>query len=89
MLLHPWRFLVVFAMLLRVAQYWVQSPFIWESCHWANATELAFVAVLLLCPLDAVVRESKDLIRSMMGIFYVGAGFWKMNSSFLDPTVSW
>ena len=87
-MIRPWRLFVVVAMLVRVAQYWVQSPFIWESCHWANATELAFVAALLLCPLDAVVRESQDLIRTMMGIFYVGAGFWKINSSFLDPTVS-
>ena len=82
------RLVVCLAMMVRVAQYLAQSPFIWESCHWANATELAFVAVLLLCPLDAVVRESQHLIRTMMGFFYVGAGFWKMNSSFLDPTVS-
>ena len=79
------RLFVCLAMIVRVAQYLAQSPFIWESCHWANATELAFVAVLLLCPLDAVVRESQHLIRTMMGFFYVGAGFWKMNSILSRP----
>ena len=87
-LLYPSRFTVVASMLVRVAQYWAQAPMTWESCYWANATELAFVAILLLCPLDTVVHQSQDLIRLMMGWFYVGAGFWKINTSFLDTSVS-
>ena len=87
-LLYPSRFTVVASMLVRVAQYWAQAPMTWESCYWANATELAFVAILLLCPLDTVVYQSQDLIRLMMGWFYVGAGFWKINTSFLDTSVS-
>lgn len=74
-LVKPTRATLIPSMLVRVAQYRVQSPMIWESCHWADATELAFVAVLLLCPLDSAVAASADLIRTMMGLFYVGAGF--------------
>jgi hypothetical protein len=105
-------------MLVRVAQYCVQAPMIYEAYYWANLTDLAFVAgaltpsgqapstgsnrmacwihsthVLLLvvlshCPLKAVIHECSDLIRKMMGLFYFGAGFWKLNTSFLDPRVS-
>lgn len=87
-LVRPTRATVTLSMLTRVAQYRMQSPFIWESCHWADATELAFVAVLQLCPLEAAVHEAAGLVRTMMGLFYIGAGFWKMNTSFLDARVS-
>ncbi|EOD26404.1 hypothetical protein EMIHUDRAFT_450267 [Emiliania huxleyi CCMP1516] len=84
----PSRLLVSLSMLVRVSMFVVQSPMIWESCHWANALELACVVTLLLCPATAVVDQTKDLVRTMISLFYIGAGFWKMNTSFLDPTVS-
>ena len=87
-LAFPSRPSLAASMLVRVACLWKQSPMIWESCHWANATELAFLVVNLLCPLSRVVHEIKDLMRTMMGLFYIGAGFWKLNTSFLDSTVS-
>ena len=39
-------------------------------------------------PGSQVIPSCEDLIRTLMGLFYVGAGFWKINTSFLSPRVS-
>ena len=38
-------------------------------------------------PRDAI-RQSAGPVRTIVGLFYFFAGFWKFNTSFLDPKVS-
>lgn len=86
--LRPTPLVSCAAVLARVAMYAVQAPFIWDSCVWSLFTDLTFVASTLVFREDGAVRACADLIRIQMGLFYIGAGFWKINSAFLDPHVS-
>ena len=87
--LRPSKATLCAAMLIRIAMFNAQAPCIWESNIWANIVDLAFVAACLSCPnVDAVVPSCANVTRLCMGFFYVGAGFWKINSAFLDPRAS-
>mmetsp|Transcript_50371 Transcript_50371/g.116274 ORF Transcript_50371/g.116274 Transcript_50371/m.116274 type:complete len:571 (-) Transcript_50371:183-1895(-) len=86
---RPSRATAVAAMLVHIAMHLKQAPAIWDSCWWAIITDATFVgAALLCCSEEEVIPTCAHLIRWEMGLFYTGAGFWKMNSSFLDPRVS-
>lgn len=85
----PSKELLSLVVLVRMAMYFVQAPAIWDSCVWANFTDSIFAVALLYCPsLDLVVPMCANLVRTQMGIFYIGAGFWKLNSAFLSPRAS-
>ena len=85
---RPSRAALSASMLARTGMYIVQAPAVWESCYVAILTDLVLVGAMVVHPVQSVVHISHDLVRTLMGIFYVGAGFWKINSSFLDPHVS-
>ena len=85
---RPSRFNVSAAFLVRTAMYLARAPLLWESNIWAVIVDLIFAGACTLKPLDQVVRTCSDQIRIHMGLFYIGAGFWKINSSFLSPRVS-
>ena len=85
---HPSRSLLSAAVLARVAMYFQQAPNIWDSCVWACLTDLVLVWSALCCRTEAVIGECSDTIRIQMGLFYIGAGLWKVNTAFLNPRVS-
>jgi hypothetical protein len=75
---YPTRPTMAAAMLVRTAQYIVQAPHIWDSCIWALFTDVVFIGSMLLCPLEKTVHACGNLICTQMGLFYVGASFWKV-----------
>ncbi|CAE7192798.1 unnamed protein product [Symbiodinium sp. CCMP2456] len=86
--IFPSRLTAVLALVVRGAMYCVKAPYIWDSCVWAMFTDAAFVTAVLLYEKKDAVYACADLIRVQMGLFYFGAGFWKINEAFLDPRVS-
>ncbi len=78
----------VLANLACIGMFVARLPFIWTQCIWAMQTDAIVVGALLLCPQDAAVPTCSDLIRVVLGLFYCGAGLWKLNTSFLNPRVS-
>ena len=84
----PTRFTLSCAISARLAMYIVQAPFIWSMCIWVLQIDLVLLGALILCRSDVVVPSCSGLIRTITSLLYMGAGFWKLNSSFLDPTVS-
>lgn len=86
---RPSRHTVAAAMAARIIMYWIQLPRIWDSCVWSNATDLVFVITcLLVTKAEDVLPICGEQICVQMGLFYIGAGFWKLNTSFLNPLVS-
>mmetsp|Transcript_17159 Transcript_17159/g.52784 ORF Transcript_17159/g.52784 Transcript_17159/m.52784 type:complete len:552 (+) Transcript_17159:1253-2908(+) len=73
------------AMVARVVMYAVQAPAVWDSCYWVNIVDVLFLFHLAAGPADVRAAAST---RLHMGLFYVGAGFWKLNTAFLDPARS-
>ena len=76
------------AMAARIAMYMCQAPMIWDSAVWANFTDTVFAVACLMLPSNAVVPSVSDIVRVQMGLFYVGAGFWKINTAFLARRTS-
>lgn len=77
------------------------APLIFDSEVWCGFTDVAVVLVMLQegCGYDVrwrgSAREHNSLVtmfshigRLQMAIFYAAAGFWKINTSFLDPRTS-
>jgi hypothetical protein len=88
---------------VRSWQIWVQMPYVYDSQYWALQWDLAFLAPLLCValaegasPLRAlsasaartVVAGARPTILWQLALFYLASGFFKINSSFLDPSVS-
>ena len=86
--LRPSRVALGLCVAMRISMYTAQAPMIWDSSIWANFTDCCFLSSLVLCADADVLRGTGDTVRVMMGMFYVAAGFWKLNSAFLDATVS-
>ena len=85
----PTQTTMVLAMLARCGQYWCRLPYIWDSCVWALLTDAVFICAAALCSTPAATVIARgDLIRKQMAFFYIGAGLWKINTSFLDARVS-
>lgn len=82
------------AILLRNGNRLVMMPFVWDSDQWAMFLDLAVVRGVSRSwqgrglDVERVVEETAPLVRVLLGVFYFAAGFWKANSSFLDPHVS-
>ena len=57
-------------------------PYIWEVELWAVLMDLTLLAV------RCEPRRAADAIRGQMIVFYAGAAFWKLNTSFLDASTS-
>lgn len=66
-----------------------KAPWIWTSNVWGLQTELTFLyGCLWFGATDRAVSETSWILRWQLGLFYAAAGFWKLNSAFLDPTSS-
>ena len=77
---------VVLSYSLSIACWWLAKvPFSWDSEYWCAQTDISVVLFLLLAPSSDSLG---DAIRLQMGIFYLGAGLWKLNTAFLNPTSS-
>ena len=85
---RPARLSLGIAMCLRVTMFIVQAPMIWDSSIWANFTDIAVIGALCVVQREQIVASCSDLIRVQMGLFYLAAGFWKINTAFLAPSVS-
>ena len=83
---NGWTFAAAF--LARSAMYFAQMPAIWESNYWATLADLAFVVNSIAAPDRHAIRQSAAPVRTIVGLFYFGSGFWKMNTAFLSPKVS-
>ena len=86
--LWPTKLAFGLAIFMRVAMFLVQAPMIWDSSIWANFADIAVLGALLVCPRERVISTCSDLIRTQFGFFYIAAGWWKINSAFLDVKVS-
>ena len=74
----PRRFIVALAMIECALMFAVQAPAVWSQCWWMMQTDFVLAGAMLLCPQDEVIPTCADLIRRMMGMFYVGylSSFW-------------
>ncbi len=78
---------VVIAFALRAACVAVRAPWAWDGEYLTACTEVAFIAHVLLGGPDGAAAMG-ETIRSQMAIFYWFAGFWKINTAFLNPKYS-
>ncbi|KAL1514558.1 hypothetical protein AB1Y20_003653 [Prymnesium parvum] len=96
--LRPSLSSLTLAILARLAMHAAQAPFVWDSCYWCALSD-AGILVAAACATarhgadperrDALAVEMISLaMRWQMAIFYFAAGFWKLNTAFLDPTHS-
>ena len=86
------------AMAFRVAWWLGRLPFTWDSEVLAALTDLAvvlhFIAAESEHPKGGVAKSAALVagvgasIRRQLGWFYLAAGFWKLNTSFVDPRYS-
>ena len=64
------------------------APFSWDSEYWQAQTDATVVCTLTLLKAAPFVPMISTTVRLQMAVFYLGAGFWKINTSFLDPASS-
>ena len=79
---HKQKQYFVLATLARLGLRLASLPFLWEVEVWAIIMDVT----LLAAQLD--VSRAAPAIRAQMIVFYAGAAFWKINSSFLDSSTS-
>ena len=77
----------------RILKWLTRIPFTWDSEVMCGLTDLAFVAnVIAYDPVAgreaSLVASLGGCIRRIMAWFYFFAGFWKLNTSFLDHRYS-
>ena len=74
-------------------------PMLWESHLWCAETDAALLLALVAAPPQpaagsALAHKNRlaarvaSTVRWQMGLFYLGAAFWKVNTSFLDHRYS-
>ena len=56
--------------------------------YWQAQTDATVVCTLTLLKAAPFVPMISTTVRLQMAVFYLGAGFWKINTSFLDPASS-
>ncbi len=83
------RIVFVFPFLVE-AYYWVgKMPFTWESDLWSVQSDLVVSLWVLSYGFDTDgVNILSETTHEMYSSFYTAAGFWKINSHFLNPTTS-
>ena len=81
------RFLIAVP-LMGVPMYWigVRAPHNWESNVWSSLVD-AFMAVYVVNGSNHTDGYSTTVLN-MYSNFYTAAGFWKINTHFLDPASS-
>ena len=76
------------AIAVRIAMHASKAPELFDSTYWGVQTDLILLGAIVLMPRRQVIPTVEWVTRTQMGLFYVAAGFWKMNTAFLDPRVS-
>ena len=71
------------ALALRLVDVGLRLPMSWDSEWWALQTD----AALLVRRTDGATTAGRT-IQLQMALFYLAAGFWKLNTSFLDGASS-
>jgi len=72
------RNVLVVALALRLVDVGLRLPMSWDSEWWALQTDAALLVRLL------TGATAGRTIQLQMALFYAAAGFWKLNTSFLD-----
>ncbi|CAK0884053.1 unnamed protein product [Prorocentrum cordatum] len=72
----------------RIAMSVAQAPYIWDACWWGILLDFVLAGATLLCPEGAVVQQCCRIVPVQLGLFYIGAGLWKLNTDFLDASNS-
>ena len=73
----------------RLAGHWACAPYAFESAQWSVYADIALLLAILLAQDDNdAVCAAAPAVRACFGIFYFAAGWWKINSSFLDRSSS-
>ena len=75
------------AHLVKLALFFMRLPFVWDHEWWATLNEAALVGACLLSPLEPAPAFF-EAARVQLVLLYASAAFWKLNTSFLDPTTS-
>ena len=76
------RNVLVVALALRLVDVGLRLPMSWDSEWWALQTDAALLVRLL------TGATAGRTIQLQMALFYLAAGFWKLNTSFLDGASS-
>lgn len=63
-------------------------PFVWDHMCWSACTEMCFLITYLCCDSSCWVKSFCAAARAQTVILYFCAAFWKLTTSFLDPTTS-
>ena len=68
-----------------------KAPHNWESNVWVSIID-AFMAIVVVTTPDTTMKQVADsystTVLEMFVWFYTAAGFWKINTHFLDPSAS-
>ena len=58
----------------------LKVPFSWDSEYWQAQTDATVVCTLTLLKAAPFVPMISTTVRLQMAVFYLGAGFWKINT---------
>ena len=71
------------------AWYWIgKMPFCWESDLWSVQVDCMITVWILAYGMESSASIPSDTLQEMFACYYTAAGFWKINSHFLDPKAS-
>jgi hypothetical protein len=93
-----WKVLYVTPLLLNNIYWLNKMPFTWESDLWSVQVDfVVMIWVILSSPSSTLSSASSSpssssslslTVQDMYACYYTAAGFWKINTHFLDPTSS-
>ena len=96
--IHPTPQTFALALTFRLADTLYKIPFCWDSFYWCLQIDsglyilLVYFAVakstLHLADRDTLAAWWATTAKYQLAFFYLAAGFWKINTSFLDPSTS-
>ena len=86
---RPSRFTLHAALILRNVARFVRMPFVWDSEFWLALTDLSVLVSSHWAAAASGELPHVDVwARRQLALCYGGAFFFKLNSSFLEPTTS-
>jgi hypothetical protein len=99
----PRRPLLMLALAVRLTETFLRIPFVWDCDHWTQLMDSGMLVLCLLASLRGLLGRTSPVgnevgpvvaqawaltSRWQLVFFYFAAAFWKINSSFFDPTTS-
>ncbi len=85
---HPTPTWLAVAHAVKLLLFVGRLPFVWDHEWWATLNEAALVVAVLAQKQQGAARAFFRGARHQLIVLYTSAAFWKLNTSFLNPSTS-